>query len=106
MGDFVVAARLDELKEEIGVCVTVGDTRVALFRLGDEVFAINNVCPHEGGPLADGFVDGHNVLCPLHAWEFDLHTGRVIGGTESVARYPVRIEGNDVLVDVVGEDGD
>jgi len=101
MGEFVLATRLHELKEEIGVCVTLNGKRVALFRVADEVFALNNVCPHEGGPLADGFVEDDAVMCPLHAWTFDLRTGRVIsGGDESAESYPVRVDGDDVMVDV------
>lgn len=101
MGEFVAATRLHDLQQEIGVCVTVNGKRIALFRIADEVFALDNVCPHEGGPLADGFVEGDAVMCPLHAWSFDLRTGRVVsGGDVSVESYPVRVNGDDVMVEV------
>ena len=48
---------------------------MALFRRGGEVFAIGNACPHQGGSLCDGMVEGDIVICPLHGWEFDLRSG-------------------------------
>lgn len=100
MGNFVAVAALGDVPDEEGICRTVGNRRIALFRVNGEVFALNNVCPHEGGPLADGFVDGNTVMCPLHAWTFDLRSGRAITGSKPVECYPVRIEGEKVLVDL------
>lgn len=95
-------ARLDELRDSEGACVTVGDHRIALFRVGDEVFGLDNVCPHEGGPLADGLVVDYTVTCPLHAWTFDLHSGRAIsGGMLTASRHDVWVEENgDVKVKI------
>lgn len=73
---------------------------VALFRTAeDEVFAASNSCPHKGGPLSEGIVHGRKVTCPLHNWVFELETGAAIGEDGSIATYPVRLDGNRILLD-------
>ena len=73
--------------------VVVDGLDVALFRRGDEIFAIGNECAHKGGNLCDGRVEGDIVTCPLHGWEFDLRSGAcmTIPG-ESVPRFAVAVE--------------
>ncbi len=80
--------------------VTVDGEDVALFRRRDEIFAIGNQCPHQGGSLSDGFVEGDIVTCPLHGWEFDLRSGAcmTVPG-ESVPRYTVTVEDDAVFLD-------
>ena len=56
--------------------VWVGDAEVALVRSNGRLHAVDAVCPHAGGPLGEGFVDGASVVCPYHGWAFDLATGR------------------------------
>ncbi|MBM2576364.1 nitrite reductase small subunit NirD [Jannaschia sp. Os4] len=74
---------------------------VAVFRTGaDEVFALDDRCPHAGGPLSEGIVHGRSVTCPLHNWVFDLETGAARGADEGrVATHPCRVEGGRVLID-------
>ena len=74
---------------------------VAVFRTGDDqVFAIDDRCPHKGGPLSEGIVHGHAVTCPLHNWVFSLETGMAQGADEGeVTTYPARIEGGRILLD-------
>jgi nitrite reductase (NADH) small subunit len=73
--------------------VTAEGVDVALFRRGDEIFAIGNECPHQGGSLCDGVVEGDIAICPLHGWEFDLRSGAcmTVPG-ESVLRFAVTVE--------------
>ena len=80
--------------------VLVNGEDVALFRRGDEVFAIGNQCPHQGGNLCDGFTEGDIVICPLHGWEFDLRSGAcmTVPG-ESVPRYGVTVEKGAILLE-------
>ena len=101
--NYVKVAELDELKDGEGKCVKLGENQIALFKIGEnEVCAIGNICPHEGGPLADGFYDDDDglVTCPLHVWEFNVRTGRRLGGVESVPSYKVRIVDNAVEVKI------
>ena len=73
---------------------------IALFRTADaEVFAASDTCPHKGGPLSEGIVHGQSITCPLHNWVFDLNTGQAQGEDGRIATYPVRIEGERILID-------
>jgi nitrite reductase (NADH) small subunit len=65
--------------------------RVAVFRSrSGDLFASQAVCPHRGGPLAEGLLGGSTLICPLHAWKFDLSTGAVVAGDCGIKTYPVR----------------
>ena len=74
---------------------------VAVFRTAeDQVFAIDDACPHKGGPLSEGIVHGNAVTCPLHAWVFSLETGMAQGADEgAVQSYPARVEAGRILLD-------
>ena len=74
---------------------------VAVFRTAqDQVFALQDRCPHKGGPLSEGIVHGTSVTCPLHALVFSLETGQAQGLDEgAVATYPVRVEAGRILLD-------
>ena len=67
--------------------------------MGGEVFAIKAVCPHRGGPLANGRLDGHVVACPWHGWTFDVRTGQPDhGGGHCVTAYAVTVARSDIYV--------
>lgn len=74
---------------------------VALFRTGaDEVFALDDTCPHKAGPLSEGIVHGRAVTCPLHNWVISLETGAVQGPDQGAVRtHKVRTEDGRILVD-------
>jgi nitrite reductase/ring-hydroxylating ferredoxin subunit len=73
-----------------------------LARVGDAVYACEDMCAHQGGPLSEGKLSGTRLACPWHGWHFDIRTGACVmpsrGG--AVASYPVRIEGGEVWVEV------
>jgi len=97
--EFQTVANLDELTDGEGTCVFVGEKMIALFKVDDEIYATDNLCPHQGGPLADGFVHNGKVVCPLHGWAFDLKTGTTTDGASvPVAVYETRVEGEDVQI--------
>ena len=74
---------------------------VCLARVKGKLAAMDNWCPHRRGPLGQGWVEGNGVVCPWHSWTFDVETGEAeYPEGERVAVYPVRVEGEDVLVDV------
>jgi nitrite reductase/ring-hydroxylating ferredoxin subunit len=83
-----------------GVLASVNARDVAVFRRGEELLAIGNDCPHQGGSLCDGWVEGDIVVCPLHGWEFDMRTGAcmTVPG-ESVARYIATVEDRTVYLE-------
>lgn len=97
--DFVRAAAADDVPEGTGRAIALGETEIALFRLDDEFFAIENTCPHRGASLGDGEVQGDRVICPLHHWQFNIRTGALpMGG--GVATYPTEVRNGEVFVDV------
>jgi nitrite reductase/ring-hydroxylating ferredoxin subunit len=80
--------------------VTLDDRDVAVIRRGNEILAIGNECPHQGGSLCDGWVEGDIVICPLHGWEFDLRSGAcmTVPG-ESVPRYTATVEDGAIYLE-------
>lgn len=94
-----VAERSDIAPGHGKLVVGPADKPMALFNVGGEFHAINNVCPHRGGPLAEGRLEGHIITCPWHGWTFDVRTGEADHpGGHSVAAYEVGVEGADVYV--------
>lgn len=86
-------ARLDELPTGEGRVFAVAGRQIAVFRLRDgQVHAVDATCPHAGGPLADGLVDGKVVVCPLHSHTFELATGCSTTGESPIRTYPARVD--------------
>jgi NAD(P)H-dependent nitrite reductase small subunit len=100
MASFVKACDTTEVAVGAGKLVTIGDREVAVFNVEGVFHAIDNECPHRGGPLAEGELEGCLVQCPWHAWRFDLTTGESVTDDLTVARYDVRVEDGAVLVAV------
>ncbi|HLH44242.1 MAG TPA: nitrite reductase small subunit NirD [Bryobacteraceae bacterium] len=96
--------RVENIPPLEGRAVQTGGIELALFNLGDRFAAIENACPHRGGPLCDGIVSGAIVVCPLHGWRFDLATGMAARAPQPacVATFPARVENGIVFVDLKG----
>lgn len=101
MTDWIDIAPLDDVPKRGARMVKTALGCVAVFRTAnDEVFALDNACPHKAGPLAEGIVHGKSVTCPLHNWVISLETGKAQGADEGqVNTYPARIEGGRILLD-------
>jgi len=101
-GGWVRACALAELKADSALAVDVDGTEVAVVRSGDEYYAIADECSHAAIPLSEGDVEDGEIECYLHGSRFDLRTGKPLGlpATEPVAVYPVRVDGDELLVDV------
>jgi 3-phenylpropionate/trans-cinnamate dioxygenase ferredoxin component len=97
---FVPVCSLEDLTQSTPRLVVVDGVAVSVVRVGDEVFAINDVCSHGAVSLSEGEVDGCAVECWLHGSRFDLRTGAALSlpATEPVAVYPVKVEDGKVLV--------
>jgi nitrite reductase (NADH) small subunit len=80
-------------------CVNTPNGRIAVFRtMEDQIFAIDDHCPHKGGPLSQGIVHGASVTCPLHNWVISLETGKALGADEgSVRTIAIRLDGDRIL---------
>ena len=75
MEESIEVAALQEIPSDAGKALRVQGREIALFRAGESLYAIDGVCPHEGGPLAAGFINEGIVTCPWHLWQFDARTG-------------------------------
>lgn len=84
------------------ITVELPDGRViALFNYNGDFFALNNSCPHQGGPLAEGKFEGDHITCPWHDWTFDIKSGKCLNmECERVRTYPVEIKGEDILLQI------
>ncbi len=93
--------RLSDLPERQGYLVEVEGEAIALFRVAGEVHAIENACPHRDGPLAFGDLRGAMVFCPVHAWAFDVRTGRCDDPPGACVRtFRVHVDGDDVQIEL------
>lgn len=95
-----VVAKLSEFPDKGGKTVSCAGATLALFRIKDKIFAIDDTCPHAGASLGEGHLDGKKVICPWHAWTFDVKSG-ACDSMPSVFQktYPVKIDNEDILVD-------
>lgn len=99
MDEYIRVARTDEILPGQVKVVQVDQKQIALFNVEGRFYAIYNICPHEGGPLAEGRRKGCVVYCPWHDLAFDLRNGQATdGGGYCVGSYDVRVEGGDVYV--------
>jgi nitrite reductase (NADH) small subunit len=98
---FVRVASADELPAGEVMEVRVGDATVALANVDGAFHAVANACPHAGGPLGDGTLEGATLTCPYHGWSFDVSQGTCLVDAESsVEVFEVRVEGGAVYVRV------
>lgn len=91
---WVCLTQVENIPLREGRAVQVAGQDIAIFNLGDRFLAVENKCPHRGGPLADGIVSGSTVVCPLHAWKVDLLSGEVLNqqNIPCVKTFPTRVE--------------
>jgi len=80
--------------------IKIGKADIALARVGDDFYALSNVCRHAFAPLADGVLEGHEVMCPWHGWRYDVRTGTTDHPNADVKTYPVRVADGLVFVTV------
>lgn len=77
----------------------LGSFDVAVFNVDGAFHALENSCPHQGGPIADGWLEGSTVTCPWHAWCFDVRSGKMtLGDFARIERFPVKVENGAVFV--------
>jgi 3-phenylpropionate/trans-cinnamate dioxygenase ferredoxin subunit len=97
---FVFAARLSDFPESGVLPLEVDDHYVVLVRLEGQVYCLEDVCTHDGGPLGEGELLGHCLVCPRHGAQFDVRSGDAVTmpATEPTTSYAVRLVGDEVLV--------
>jgi naphthalene 1,2-dioxygenase system ferredoxin subunit len=90
----------EDVPEDDVIGVDIAGKSIALYRVEGEVFATDNLCTHGNARLCDGFLEGHEIECPLHQGKFDIRNGKAMCAplTEDVKTYPIKIEGDRVFV--------
>ena len=101
MADFVRVAGKSEIPAGQGRVFDIGGRQVAVFNVAGKFHAIDNVCEHQGGPLAEGELDGCVVTCPWHGWTYDVSSGISPDDPDTkVQRFEVKVEDDSILVAV------
>ena len=103
MSKTVAVAQLTDIPPGASLIVEAEGISVALFNVGGRIYALENTCPHAGGPLGEGYLEGDVVICPWHRWRYNVRSGHKVGNPEiAVACYPVEIHGNQISLVVGG----
>jgi 3-phenylpropionate/trans-cinnamate dioxygenase ferredoxin subunit len=99
MADFIEIAPVDRLPPGAGARFAAADKDIAIFNVDGTICAVDDTCPHAGGSLGMGRLDGTIVTCPVHGMKFDVTTGCFAGTSElGVASYPVRVVDRKIMV--------
>src|SRR5919199_6091524 len=98
--DFVKVAETKDVQTSQMKEVQINGEDICIANVEGKYYAIGNVCTHEGGPLADGTLEGHEVECPWHQSKFDVRTGEVTSppASESEPTYEIKVDGNSILL--------
>jgi nitrite reductase (NADH) small subunit len=103
MTNWIRVAEVEECPPGGGLEVVAGDRIVALFNVEGTLYALDGICPHQGGPLGKGKLTGCIVTCPWHGWQFDVTTGQhQTSQSLRHGRFPVKVESGAVWVDIEG----
>ena len=101
MEEFTPVASVEEFADGRRKTVQFDGREVAIFKIAEEFYAIENECPHQGAPLCEGHVDGEIVSCPWHGWQFDVRSGEFqLRKTLVQPQFAVRVVGDEVQVEV------
>ncbi len=98
--EFVPVYKVSDVPDPGKTVVEIGDRLVAIFHVAGEFFALDDLCTHDGGPLAEGELEDHTIRCPRHGALFDLRTGAALTmpATRPTPAHEARVEGGEVLV--------
>ena len=98
---FVKVGALSRLSAGSVMEASIGEEHYAICNVAGRIHALAGTCPHRGGPLGQGAVNGSNLTCPWHAWEFDCRTGvHDYDPRVKIPIFPVEISGDDILIDI------
>jgi len=101
MAQFVKVASLSQLAAGTGRAVEANGRSIALFNVNGKVYATDNACLHQGGPIGEGMLEEEVVTCPWHMWQYNVRTGESLEDSMlKVETYPVRVSGDDIEVEI------
>lgn len=101
MANYVKVAKVGDLEPGERLLIDFEDVTVALFNIADQYYCIEDLCTHDGGPVAEGELDDHVIECPRHGALFDVRDGSVLSmpAVIPVPTYEVVVDGDDILID-------
>lgn len=89
--EFIKICKVSELSDNQGKRCLINDVDIAVFKVADDIYVLNNICPHQHTSIIyDGFVEDRCIVCPAHGWMFNLKTGRQPSGARGLDVYPVK----------------
>lgn len=101
MPNWILAAKVEDVPQGTGKELIVGDEIVALFHSDEGFYAIDGICPHHGGPLGSGSLEGCQISCPWHGWTFDVRDGTYQSNSElKHPTYATKVEDGEVWIDI------
>jgi len=101
MTQFVKATTVSEVAQNQSKICEINGKQIAIFNVAGRFCAIENVCPHRGGPVGEGDLEGTVVTCPWHGWQFDVTTGASpVNPAATIKKFNCKVEGSDILVEV------
>jgi nitrite reductase (NADH) small subunit len=100
MPNWIPIANVDDCPPGEAIETVAGDRVVALFNVDGNFFALDGVCPHQGGPLGKGCLAGNIVTCPWHGWQYDVTTGKHQLSSITQPTLPTKVEDGQVLVGI------
>lgn len=100
--EFHAVAKTGDLDEDEAMQVMIGKREIAVYNLGGEFYATDDICSHAYASLADGYIENNQIECPLHGGCFDIKTGKAMTAplTEDIVTYEVKVDGDDIMVGV------
>jgi 3-phenylpropionate/trans-cinnamate dioxygenase ferredoxin subunit len=100
--EYVTICPLNELSDGERLFVEIGELQIVLFNVAGSFFAIADLCSHDEGPLGDGELENHQVICPRHGACFDIRTGQVLSlpASEDIPAFPVIVEEGQIKIGV------
>lgn len=107
--NYIIIAQTDDLKNGEKKKVSLKDKEILLVNVQNNYYAVDNSCPHMGGSLYEGKLDGANIICPKHGSVFDTKTGKVVEAgrlfllkvkVKDLKTYALKIEGSDILIGI------
>ena len=98
--EYIEIAPVSELPNGERLFVEIADKPIVIFNIADQIFAIGDVCTHDNGPLGDGDLEGHEIVCPRHGAKFDVRTGKAtqMPAVEDIPAYPVQVRDGNIFV--------
>jgi 3-phenylpropionate/trans-cinnamate dioxygenase ferredoxin subunit len=103
--DFFEICSSDEIPNGERLFVEIADKPIVVFNIAGQLFAVGDICTHDNGPLGDGLLEDHTIVCPRHGAEFDVRTGRVLQlpAVVDIPAYPVRVTAGNIEIGIPRE---